>query len=957
VVADGRQIGPAVGSTSTTLVPASAVLGGSPRFVMLHFTGVNLPGSDKLTVGDDEFTSGDGADVWSRPIDPLAGPVVVSYVGSGAAGVATLAEYGSGEPVITGSPPGPFESRTNPDPFFHTNPYVEPVYETRLECDGAFDWANAATVAGGTPQRLAVDATCILFSAHPHGSELVVSSCTGTLIDTDLVITAHHCFDAVGEVDVRSASVTFDYLTAADGSAPPGHDPKFYKVTDVVQRNAADDWIILRIALPPGGTGVSPRPLRSAPISAGEPIQAVHHPNGAVKKVQFGTAAGISGTVSGFDYAGGSSGSGLFDGSGRLIGAALSNGSGCVVSYPTSRGVLNDLANPPAPPNPLDVILVLDRSGSMSGPAGPGASLTKLEDAQDAADLFVELVRVGAGDRIGLVSFSSTAGPPTSAIGAVTTAKKTELRGSVGTPGTIDQLVAGGMTSIGGALQAAMGQLASTTTNDPVILLLTDGLQNQDPMIEAVESSLGDTELCVIGFGREEQLNGPLLSRVAREHDGLYTRAADGLALRKFFALCFGNIFQSGALADPTQHLKENQVEGRTTQFEVCGESEVTIVVGWDERRGDLDAVITSPSGATITAATAGVESAFGPTWWFLRLPLPHEGDRDGVWQLQVRRRPTSSEFPDRAPLEFFSVVVGDGGPTLKPVRQTQRVYTGDVINPMVVLRNADGTRPPGNVTVTIERPDGSLGQLVADAGLSDPGEGDDPVDGFIATLQLVAAGSGGKLPIGTTATTIDLFDDGEHEDGAFESDGVYGNPVPDLTRHEGTYHFHARASYGSGDCHGMREAIWSVHVEPGIDPDRTTVVVPRPFDGGAPRVIRVTPRDVYGNPLGPGRGDRFDLTGVPGTTVTGLPGDNGDGSYDVPATWESGDEPGLVVTQPGRNPAVVRPEPPSPSAEGKRRCPHWLWCLLGLAGALLLLCCRRCKQRCRAAMKHRPAC
>jgi len=245
VVTDGRHIGPAASTTSFTLAPAPALLGGPPRFVMLHFTAANLPGSDTLLVGDDEFTAADGPDFWSRPIDPLAGPIVVSYVGSSGAGIGTLAEYGSGEPVITGSPPGDFENRTNPDPFLHSNPYVEPIYETRLLCGSTFDWANAATVAGGTPQRLAVDATCILFSAHRHGSDLVLSSCSGTLIDTDLVITSHHCFDAPDEIDVDSASVTFAYLTAADGSKPAGHAPMFFKVTDVVQRNAAADWIIL----------------------------------------------------------------------------------------------------------------------------------------------------------------------------------------------------------------------------------------------------------------------------------------------------------------------------------------------------------------------------------------------------------------------------------------------------------------------------------------------------------------------------------------------------------------------------------------------------------------------------------------------------------------------------------------------------------------------------------------
>jgi uncharacterized protein (DUF58 family) len=57
-------------------------------------------------------------------------------------------------------------------------------------------------------------------------------------------------------------------------------------------------------------------------------------------------------------------------------------------------------------------MIVFDRSGSMSSPAPP-INRTKLDEAQDAASLFVQLVREGAGDRLGLVTFSSTAAVPT----------------------------------------------------------------------------------------------------------------------------------------------------------------------------------------------------------------------------------------------------------------------------------------------------------------------------------------------------------------------------------------------------------------------------------------------------------------------------------------------------------------------------------------------------------------
>jgi hypothetical protein len=69
-------------------------------------------------------------------------------------------------------------------------------------------------------------------------------------------------------------------------------------------------------------------------------------------------------------------------------------------------------------------------------------------------------------------------------------------------------------------VEAALDAIGSKSPNAPAILLLTDGLQNTNPMRETVESALGTVKFSVIGFGSDAAINGPLLSRVAREHGG-----------------------------------------------------------------------------------------------------------------------------------------------------------------------------------------------------------------------------------------------------------------------------------------------------------------------------------------------------------------------------------------------------------------------------------------------------
>ena len=235
------------------------------------------------------------------------------------------------------------------------------------------------------------------------------------------------------------------------------------------------DWVIVRLDAAPG---VLPAPLemRDAVLMNGEVIFTMHHPNGAVKKTQAGVHGGGS-SISGFDYAGGSSGSALFDTSGRLvmgplsIGGSCSSPGACSVTYAPIAGIKAALANPPPPPRPLDVMIVFDRSGSM-GSTAPPVGRTKLQEAQDAASLFVQLVREGAGDRLGLVTFSSTASLPT-ALG-LAAAKKIELVGPPPfTAGDVGAITAGGSTSIGAGVGIALLAFGGTSTNDRAILLLT----------------------------------------------------------------------------------------------------------------------------------------------------------------------------------------------------------------------------------------------------------------------------------------------------------------------------------------------------------------------------------------------------------------------------------------------------------------------------------------------------
>src|SRR5262249_43142537 len=316
------------------------------------------------------------------------------------------------------------------------------------------------------------------------------------------IITAGHCHTPE---EALTSSVTFDYQTQSDGTVPPGYNPRFYKVKAVLAHHwdSVGDFSLLQLAEAPVGIPVIQMrhdlPVAPSGSGPGEQIFGLHHPNGAVKKLSlphgegFATVLSISPTSitvpTTVDVSGGSSGSGLFDLAGRIVGV-LSNGDPCHgghLSYFPTATILTAIAPTPPPPLTRDVMLVLDRSGSMSMDDGTGRS--KIEAARDAVSLFVQLVRAGTGNRAGLVSFSTT--PSTNfAIVKVTDPTKTALIGPAPySGGIVGGLTPGGNTTIGGGLDAAHAQIPAAGTNPRAILLLTDGLQNTAPMVADVEAA------------------------------------------------------------------------------------------------------------------------------------------------------------------------------------------------------------------------------------------------------------------------------------------------------------------------------------------------------------------------------------------------------------------------------------------------------------------------------------
>lgn len=892
------------------------------KFVMLHVNGAAMAATDRAEIelgyDTDVYTAAWGGDFWSRPVRG-DGPVTIRFIRGAGGGSVTVDQYGRGEAMAGGG-----ATNTNADVFLLASPFVDPTFHY---AGGVFPpatsptWENVACLPDGV---MKTTARSVGMYIAVHEGEL--SSCTATLIAPDLVITAGHCISS--DAETKTGSITFDFQTACDGTRPVPYGPKFHKLRRLVRsgynRPAGDarpvlDYSVIQIETPVGGLGLTPVPIRPDVPPVDEPLFIIHHPRGITKKVSrhpvdadcsVGVGSDAAQIYFQCDVDNGSSGSSIFDSSGRIV-ANLSWWTWGISILAVSQ----DLITEPPPARDVDVVMVLDRSGSMSLSGFTGAD--KMTEAKEAAALFVSLLRTDATHRAGLVSFSTTPSADFS-LAAVNATSKDALIGPLppGTAGLIGGLAAGGATTIGGGLQSALGMFPAPgpAANTRAILLLTDGLENTAPMIAAVEAGLGGALLNIIGLGTEASLDGPGLTRLARNHHGIYTRAGEGLALKKFFALAFGRIFDFGTALDPEFFLGAGVAQAAPVAVNVCGESTLTAVLGWDDAAATLRLSVRSPGGSVITTASPGVTSGLGRTWAHLRVPLPFGGERDGVWQVLVSRPPGSGEFPPPAPaLRFFITALAEGGPYFRPLPQPA-LYTGDIVSPRVALRYPEGGHLHADVTVEIERPTRGTGNILTAESLGAPALIDGDAVGARAGTLIKLEGAKGSALVPTAQVSYPLFDDGDHDDGGMEPDGIFGNPIADLTLFEGHYTFHARATYGH-PCVALREATWTAYVAVGIDPASTpvkTATLATLPDGRERIGVTFTPRDRYGNHVGPGRADGLQVGAVPGSQPEGELVDQGDGSYTQVVLWspDAGERPGVSIAQPGRPPIVVSSPP-----------------------------------------------
>ncbi|RYZ05958.1 MAG: trypsin-like serine protease [Myxococcales bacterium] len=159
-------------------------------------------------------------------------------------------------------------------------------------------------------------------AAISHASDENIATCTGTLIGTNLFITAAHCFQSYGYVpEDWGVYFNHEYVAGEDSDLQPVQS---FAVTEVLEHvdNYNDlEYAVLRLGGDPGAA-FGWADLRENPASVGEVAAIIGHPASRPKQVDAGhlQAPFTTNTVAyDVDTLARSSGSGVLDAAGKLI--------------------------------------------------------------------------------------------------------------------------------------------------------------------------------------------------------------------------------------------------------------------------------------------------------------------------------------------------------------------------------------------------------------------------------------------------------------------------------------------------------------------------------------------------------------------------------------------------------------------------------------------------------------
>jgi hypothetical protein len=559
--------------------------------------------------------------------------------------------------------------------------------------------------------------------------------------------------------------------------------------------------------------------------------------------------------------------------------------------------------------NTFDVAIVLDKSGSMADlPPGANAGATKVQILKSAVNAFVadweqldQPTMSGAEwshDRLGLVFFDSTAVAQTLA-GADPPANVFVQRGGGNAWDAVingvNTLTPGNSTSIGAGINEAMKQWKADPKNDLSLVVVTDGMQNTAPLILPTASGFLGLDpvsglpqelrkrfipIQTIGFGTPASVDQTLLTNIAFETSGVSFMDANATTMFNSFASTLVSLLKGNTASLATRKNATLTGSGPSAPHPVIVDhaaQRVVFSLQWTPPLANaLDLEVFRP-GTAIPASPASTKKLPQAAIQMFNLASADAG----TWNVRVKRAPKAAARPVPYTLNVFFL---ERQLDFQLTLDAARAVAGDKLGIRAVI-DWDGKRlaglPSGAIRVRIQRPSAGIGTILHDTRVEPAKQGPgDPRSPLDLKLQSFKGGTLLDRIVPKDVATITLEE---------QAKGVYAG-VFDQTSTPGQYAFEVVLDWDNertGHVHREERVEQLVTVK--ADPSKTEITTSK--GSGGVVLISVTPRDRFGNYLGPGYASvvKATLEGV-GKLRSDVPIDqNQTGTYvfevaDVPA-------------------------------------------------------------------------
>lgn len=557
----------------------------------------------------------------------------------------------------------------------------------------------------------------------------------------------------------------------------------------------------------------------------------------------------------------------------------------------------------------VDVVIVLDDSGSMGAQIAAAGNATKTELLQSSANIFLELMRLNLGDRLGEVRFNANVetiftdeavDPPIGALENATAVSISNARTALN-----NELGSNGNTNIQAGLQRGLDLLVGAGGNDRrrVLLFFSDGIATAgpDPTDQAFQDTLtalnaNNVNVYSVGFGTEggSNLTGidtALLQQLSNigpnaGQNSFFHVTTDPTLLDKFFVNAVAGAVDSQVILDPTGNLAPG--EEFTVDIPVGNQdSVVNFISTWDKPAGDLDLKLISPTGVEISSTNANF---FGDNVQFVA------NDTDKDYEIATLRFPLRTGPSEEHAGTWQMVLSNVGGTTVRYSASAigQSTVRASIAS-QVAPNNQDTFHPGDNVPfnvgftqnnavgitggftqVTPNVPLLGLGNLLAAGAVSPAQLALIPmsVNGeTISEAQRIFLALQKQHPNADLLPRADLapFELDDTGNGGYS--GGFGQ-----TQTPGVYGFTVRIEGEDDDCvKYSREMVNHVAVGNPVNPQVSLVDITTP--GGNTIAVTVTPLGAGADFIGPGVAGGITIAGG-GLTATTAVIDNLDGSY-----------------------------------------------------------------------------